>query len=222
MGYFNSAIGRKQVMGATGIAWALFVLTHMLGNILIFAGPDVYNHYSYSLTSNPFIILAEAGLVATLLFHVVDGFWLTVQNKYARPIKAHQSSNGKKAARFQSKWMIYHGLILLVFIVLHLITFKYGPAATEGYTTTVNGVQMRDLYRLVLEVFRQPGYIIWYTVCMIAIGFHLSHGFYSSFASLGFYHPKYSPWLSRFGYFYGAMIAVGFIAPPLYVFFVLR
>ena len=202
------------MMGLTGLAWSLFVLTHMLGNMLIFAGADAYNKYSHALISNPFIYIAELGLLLTLGLHVYDGIMLTIKNKWARPVKSNMPTNGHKAARYQSKWMIFHGSMLLIFIILHLITFKYGP----HYTTNVSGVEMRDLYRLVMEVFHSPGYVIWYLVCMVILGLHLSHGFYSSFATLGFYHPRISPILSRLGYVYAVIIALGFISQPLYVY----
>jgi succinate dehydrogenase / fumarate reductase, cytochrome b subunit len=213
--YFSSAIGRKQIMGFTGLAWSLFVLTHMAANMLILFSADAYNKYSHALISNPAIYLAEAGLVLTLLVHVVDGFWLTFQNKAARPQKYAMSPSGEKAPRFQSRFMIFHGSLLLVFIILHLITFKYG----EVYMTTIDGVQMRDLHRLVIETFQKPGYVVWYVISMFAVGFHLSHGFYSAFSSLGIYHPRYSPWISRFGYVYAVIVAGGFLSQPLYVFF---
>lgn len=213
MSYLTSSIGRKQIMGFTGLAWSAFVLSHMLGNMLILVGPDAYNKYSHALISNPFIYLAEGGLVLTLLTHVLTGLKLTFENRSARPEKYSMPTSGEKAARFQSKFMAFHGTLILVFIVLHLITFKYGA----HYTTTVDGVEMRDLHRLVLEVFREPGYVIWYLICLVGVGLHLSHGFYSSFASLGFYHPRYSPMLAKFGYVYAVVIAAGFISQPLYV-----
>jgi succinate dehydrogenase / fumarate reductase cytochrome b subunit len=83
---------------------------------------------------------------------------------------------------------------------------------------TIDGKQVRDLHRLVLEVFRQPGYVGWYIICLIAVGLHLSHGFYSSFSSLGLYHPRYAPWVNRIGYGYAAIVAIGFISQPAYVF----
>ena len=205
-------------MAVTGIAWALFVLSHMVGNLLIIAGPDAYNKYSYALISNPLIYVAEGGLVLTLLLHVFEGVIVTAKNWGARPTKYAMPTNGAKAARFQSKWMAFHGSLILIFIVLHLITFKYGPGEYHGYVTTIDGIKMRDLHRLVIEVFQSPGYLAWYLVCMIGVGFHLSHGFYSAFASLGLYHPRYSPWVNRFGYVYALVVALGFIVPPIYVF----
>lgn len=216
MRYLSSAIGRKQIMGLTGLVWSGFVLTHMLANLLIFYSAEAYNKYSHALVSNPLLYLAEAGLLLTLLFHVYDGIMLTIKNKQARPTKYAMAPNGAKSARFQSRFMIFHGSLLLVFIILHLITFKYGT----HYSVTYDGVEMRDLHRLVLEVFQSPGYVAWYAISMVAVGFHLSHGFYSAFASLGVYHPTYSYWLSKFGYLYAAVIALGFVSQPVYVFLV--
>ncbi len=215
MGYFSSSVGRKQVMGITGLVWSLFVLTHMAANMLILFSAEKYNLYSHALTSNPLLIVAELGLLLTLTFHVVDGVWLTFQNRAARTQKYAMPTNGEKKARFQSKYMIFHGSLLLAFIILHLITFKYGPV----YMTTINGVEMRDLHRLVLEVFRNPIYVTWYVISMIVVFFHLSHGFYSGFASLGLYHPRIAPLLSKFGYFYAFVIAAGFLSQPIYVYF---
>lgn len=215
MKYLMSAIGRKQLMAVTGLIWSGFVLTHMAANLLILVDAEAYNKYSHALTSNPFIYLAEAALLITILMHIVSGVHLTIQNKMARPQKYAIPTNGEKAPRFQSKWMIYHGTLIAIFLVYHLVTFKFGTY----YSVTYNGVEMRDLHKLVLEVFQNPLYVGFYVVCMVAVGLHLSHGFYSSFASLGLYHPRYSPMLNKFGYFYGAVIAAGFIVQPLYVFF---
>jgi succinate dehydrogenase / fumarate reductase cytochrome b subunit len=203
------------MMGITGLVWSLFVLTHMMGNLLIMVSAEKYNLYSHALVSNPFLIVAELGLLLTLCLHVVDGVWLTLQNKSARPQKYAMPTNGEKKARFQSKYMIFHGSLLLVFIILHLITFKWGTT----YTTTINGVEMRDLHRLVIEVFHSAGYVVWYCIAMVVVGLHLSHGFYSSFASLGIFHPRIAPWVSKFGYVYAFVIAAGFLSQPIYVYF---
>ena len=215
MKYLMSAIGRKQLMALTGLIWSGFVLTHMAANLLILVSAEAYNKYAHALTSNPLIYLAEAALVVTILVHIIKGVWLTFENKKARgPQKYAMTPSGDKAPRFQSKWMIYHGTLLAIFLVYHLITFKYGTYNAVTY----DGVEMRDLHRLVLEVFQSPTYVAFYIVCMVAVGLHLSHGFYSAFASLGLYHPRYSPMLNKFGYFYGFIIAAGFMSQPLYVF----
>jgi succinate dehydrogenase / fumarate reductase cytochrome b subunit len=208
-------------MALTGLMWSGFVLMHMLGNLLLFVGADAYNAYSHALVSNPLIFGAEALLVLTLLVHVFDGVTLTVQNRKARPVKYEQSANGSKSPRFQSKWMIFHGTLLLAFIILHLAHFKFGPGLADGYVATVNGSSSRDIYRLVVETFKAPGYLAWYCVAMVFVGLHLSHGFYSAFCSLGIFNAEFAPILNRIGYVYAAIVALGFIAPPVYVFFAL-
>ncbi len=216
MKYLMSAIGRKQVMALTGLIWSGFVLTHMAANMLIIFSPEAYNKYSHALISNPLIYIAEAALVFTILGHIVNGIWLAIENRKAKAQKNSMSPSGEKAPRIQSKWMVYHGTLIAVFIVYHLITFKYGTYYSITYPVVG---EVRDLHRLVIEVFQSPAYVAFYLVCMVAVGLHLSHGFYSSFATLGLYHPRYSPMLSKFGYVYGVIIAAGFIVQPLYVFF---
>lgn len=218
MNYLKSAIGRKQLMGITGLLWSGFVLSHMLGNLLIFVGPEAYNKYGHAIITNPLIYVAEGALLVSILAHVYYGLKLKFENRAARQSNYAMPTNGEKAARFQSKYMAFHGSLILVFLVYHLITFKYGPGASEGYVMTIDGVEMRDLHRLIIEVFQSPAYVVGYVLCMIGVGLHLSHGFYSGFSSLGFYHPKYSAWLSKFGYVYAFIVAAGFASQPLYVF----
>ena len=159
-GYFFSTIGRKQILAVAGIAWALFVLTHMAGNLLIFAGPKAYNMYSHAIVTNPFLIVAELGLVVFLVFHVVTGLWLSFYNKAARPSGYAVASSGAKKTNLVMKTMAHQGVLILIFVVLHLITFKYGT----HYEATYDGVTVRDLYRLIVEVFQKPGYVVWYTL----------------------------------------------------------
>jgi succinate dehydrogenase / fumarate reductase cytochrome b subunit len=213
LSYLSSAIGRKQLMAITGLVWSGFVLTHMAANLLIPFSAELYNKYSHALITNPAIYLAEGLLVLTLLVHIANGVKLTLENRGARPQNYAMGTNGSKAPRFQSTWMIYHGSLLAVFLIWHLLTFKFG----RDYQIVYDGVQMRDLHRLVIETFAQPAYVIGYALCMVGVGLHLSHGFYSSFATLGFYHPRYSPMIQGLGYVYSFVVAAGFIIPPLYV-----
>lgn len=215
IGYFGSAIGRKQLMALTGLIWSGFVFTHMLGNMLILVGADAYNKYSHTLVSNPLLPLAELLLLFALAAHVVYGLKLTLENKKAKSHKSALPTSGPKAPRFQSKFMIYHGTIILAFLILHIITFKYGTY----YTTTVGGVEMRDLHRLVIEVFKNPIYVAWYLVALVFVGLHLSHGLWSSLSTLGLYHPQRSRALNVIGYLYAVVVAVGFMSQPIYVLF---
>jgi succinate dehydrogenase / fumarate reductase cytochrome b subunit len=212
--YLCSTIGRKQIVALTGLGLTLFVLLHMLGNCLIFVSPEAYNTYSHKLTSSALIYIAEVGLVVLFFCHLYLAITLTIANRRARPDGYAMGTNGKKGVSFASKTMIYQGSILLVFVILHLITFKYGP----HYTVTYDGVEMRDLHRLVLEVFHSPAYVGWYVICLLLLGLHLSHGVSSSVQTLGGNHPHYNKFIKCFGYFYAVVVSLGFISQPLYVF----
>ncbi|MBI5299170.1 MAG: succinate dehydrogenase cytochrome b subunit [Deltaproteobacteria bacterium] len=213
--YLTSSIGRKQLTGMAGLGLALFVLTHMAGNFLIFVGPEAYNTYSHNLISSHLIYIIEAGLVTIFGLHFLMGIILTIRNRMARPQGYAKASNHEKKTPIQSRTMMFQGSILAVFVIYHLITFKFGPE----YTVTYNGVEMRDLYRLTLEIFHNRTYVGLYVFCLLVLGVHLSHGFASGFQSLGLKDDKWSPVLEKFGIFYAVVVTAGFISQPLYVFF---
>lgn len=210
-----SLIGKKAILALTGLVWAGFVFTHMLGNLLIFMGPEAYNTYGHKIVTNPALYFAEAVLVISLIIHVVLAVHLTRISRRARPERYAMTSNGEKGVSLASRTMIYHGIVLLVFIVLHLQTFKYGP----HYSVNYNGVEMRDLHRLILEVFASPVYAIGYTAVMLILCLHLSHGVSSLFQSWGFNHPVYSPILKKVGVVYALGVGFGFLSNPVFIFF---
>jgi succinate dehydrogenase / fumarate reductase cytochrome b subunit len=125
-------------------------------------------------------------------------------------------AKGLKKASLASRTMAPQGALILAFVVSHLATFKFGTV----YQTTVDGVAMRDLFRLMIEVFQQPGYVAWYIVCLLLLGFHLSHGVGSLFQSLGLKNDMTAPSIQRISKIYAWVVAAGFLAQPLYVFFI--
>lgn len=214
-GFASSSIGKKYLMGITGLGLSVFVLIHMLGNCLIFLGSDAYNTYSHAIISSKALLYgAEAGLILFFLVHIFLAISLTRANRAARPERYALTTHGKKGVSLASRTMIHHGMVILVFTILHLITFKYGPY----YETTVNDVVMRDLFRLMAEVFQNPGYVAWYVVALFFLGFHLSHGVQSSLQSLGLNHPRYTPMVKKVGAIFAWGVAIGFISQPLYLF----
>jgi succinate dehydrogenase / fumarate reductase cytochrome b subunit len=211
--YLRSSIGKKKLVGLSGLGIVGFTLMHMSGNLLLFVGPDAYNKYSHALVSNPLIYLAEAGLVAIFVLHIALTIQLTMANRAARPVGYGLGATGPKRTSFAAKTAILSGLLMLAFVVLHLWTFKYG----EFYSTTVDGVEMRDIYRLVFEKFQEPLYVGWYLLCLMLLGMHLSHGVSASFQSLGVFASNH-PVLKKIGLAAAVIIAGGFIAQPLYIF----
>lgn len=215
MGFLGSSVGKKFIMGVTGLVWAGFVLGHMLGNLLMFVSADAYNSYGHLLTSGNIIYVVEAVLITALLAHVSAAVALTIQNRKAKGSRYAVVPQGEKKANLASRTMAVQGSVVLAFIVLHIAMFKFGTY----YETTVNGVVMRDLHRLVIEVFQSPGYVAWYVVALILLGFHLSHGVGSTFQSLGLMNRKNRHTFHKLSITYAVLVAAGFISQPIYAFF---
>lgn len=199
-------------MGLTGLLLIGFLVSHLAGNLLVFVGPKPFNDYSHALISNPLIYLAEIGLLALFIAHFVSGISVWLRNRAARPTRYAKKARagGTSHKSLASTTMIVSGLIVLVFVPLHLKTFKYGT----HYAST-SDPHVRDLYRLVLEAFQSPLLVAWYVVAMIIIGFHLWHGFGSGFESLGLAYKK--P-LRRAGQALAVVLAGGFLLIPLVIF----
>ena len=114
--------------------------------------------------------------------------------------------------------MIFTGSLLLVFIIFHVWTFKFGPGISEGYVTIVNEEPARDLYRLVVETFKNPLYVVGYSVVMILLGLHLRHGFWSAFQSLGAIRPSARRTLRLVGSVIALLLTIGFLSIPIYIY----
>ncbi len=213
--FLKSTVGRKYLMGLTGLVWMGFVLTHMAGNMLILFSADAYNSYGHAIVSNKILLYgAEGVLILALIAHVTCAISLTIQNRSSRDKRYAMTPNGSKAASWASRYMAVQGSAVLAFIILHLITFKYG----NYYETNVGGVVMRDLNRLVIEVFQNPIYVDWYVVCLLLLMFHISHGAGSVFQSFGFLERKMQSGIKKFAWAYALVVIGGFLSQPLYVF----
>ena len=215
--FFASTIGKKYIMGLTGLIWAGFVLVHMAGNMLILVGANAYNNYAHALEKTPITPIVEVLLIASVIAHVACAISLTRQNRQARgPQKYVRQTNGEKGIYTPARMMAVQGSLILAFLVLHLASFKYGTY----YETTVDGVVMRDLHRLVVEIFKQPGYLAWYLFSLALLAFHLSHGVGSTVQSLGILNDRMAKNVRALSFLYGFGVAAGFIVQPLYVFFI--
>jgi succinate dehydrogenase / fumarate reductase cytochrome b subunit len=214
-----STVGRKFLLAITGLCLFGFVIVHLIGNLLLLVGPDAFNAYAHKLMSlGPALYVAEVILLAIFLIHMVTAIAVTWSNWKARPGRYEKSTNQGDPSRmtFSSKTMIWTGLVLLVFLIVHLITFKYGPGIAEGYVAELEGEQVRDLYRLVMEWFDNGLYVAYYVISMGLLGFHLRHGFWSAFQSLGGFHPRLTPLAYALGVAAGVALAVGFLGLPVW------
>lgn len=213
--YFTSSIGKKQIMALTGFGLLGFTATHLAGNFLLFAGADSFNYYAHTLTSNKLIYVAEAGLAGMFLLHITLAVLLKTQNSAARPVKYYVKNRTNRGETFASMTMPITGMILFLFLVLHLINFKFGTY----HETTVDGQVMRDLYKTVVDYFSNPFYVAWYVFAMCSLGVHTSHGFQSAFQSLGANHPKYTQYAQATSLAYGVFVAVGFSSVAIFCHF---
>jgi succinate dehydrogenase / fumarate reductase cytochrome b subunit len=203
-----SSILKKVVMAVTGLGWFLYVILHLAGNLLLFVGPETYNSYAQALVSNPLIYPAEIGLVVLLVLHLGSAWRVTRENNQARPQSYAYKLPSTGSSTFASRTMWYGGVILLLFIIIHVWTFKFGDHA---------GVH--GLWGLVVRSFKNPWITLGYVVALLALGLHLSHGFGSALQSLGMVPPRWRTGLKKTGQVLGWVLAGGFILLPLWALF---
>lgn len=205
--YFCSSIGRKHLIALTGLGLCGFLVGHLTGNFLLLVGSDAFNVYAHKLASLGVGLYAiEAVLALMFLVHLGLAIKVTIENKKARGSKYAMKVRTGRGTTIMSQSMPYTGLILLVFLILHLMNLKFG----SYYETTVDGVVMRDMYKTTMEYFAQMSSMIWYNVAMIMAALHTSHGFSSAFQSLGLNHPRYYKHVKKLGYLYAILVAGGF------------
>lgn len=218
----NSTIGKKYLMAASGILLLGFLVNHLLANFLLyFKDPGPFNGYVHKLYSfGDLLYVAEAGLLGLFLLHIVVAFCVTGKNKSARPEKYEvtRSKGGPSQSSLASRNMIVTGVILLLFLIVHVWKFRFGPGIDEGYTTVINGETSRDLYRLVIETFQNPWWVLGYVSVMVFLGFHLRHGFWSAFQSLGVSSDRMAQCMQCLGWLVAAIFTLGFIGIPIVIF----
>lgn len=199
--FLSSPIGKKMGMALTGLILYGFLVGHLLGNLLLLKddGGRSFNAYSDFLINHPLLIPAEIFLVVVFALHLFLAISVTRDNRRARPV-GYQTTQSAGGRSFASHTMIYSGVVILVFLVLHLKTFKYGDKPS-------------GLYDLVLATFQQTGYLIWYAVAMLVLGFHLWHAFHSAFQTLSIRSDK----VKSLGLVLCLFLALGFGFLPVYV-----
>lgn len=216
----SSSLGRKVIMAATGLFLCTFLVVHVVGNLQLFKGDEgrAFNEYSYFMTHNPLIMTVSYLLYTSILAHALMSIILTRHNQASRPVK-YAFARPEANSPWSSRNMGILGTILFIFIVIHMRTFWYtmhfGPIPMAEY----DGKQYKDLYKVVIEAFSNWWYTLFYVLAMVALGYHLVHGFKSGFQSLGVRHKKYTPVIETLGlYVFAILIPALFAAMPIYMF----
>ncbi|WP_439881961.1 succinate dehydrogenase cytochrome b subunit [Pontibacter sp. MBLB2868] len=214
---FSSTIGRKIIMSITGLFLCSFLVVHLIGNFQLFKddGGLAFNVYSEFMGHNPVIRTLEIVLLLGFIFHIYDAIVLTRKNKAARPV-SYANNHPEENSTWSSRNMGLLGTVILVFLIIHLYNF-FWRARFGDVPEDAAGVE--NLYMVVVDSFQMWWYVAIYVISMIALAYHLIHGFQSAFQTLGLTHKKYTPFIQAFGYAFSVLICLGFAIMPLYFFF---
>ena len=217
----TSSIGKKLVMSITGIFLIGFLVAHLIGNIsLLSSTGDSFNGYAHFMKHNKLIVLSEVVLFLGFIFHIAQGLILEKGNRGARKQK-YAVANKNEKVDWKSKYMGPFGVVILIFLLVHLWDFFRFKYAFPGglVDVEVNGEMIPDLYGRVKAVYTSSIlHVILYPLAMLVIGFHLAHGFQSAFQSLGLRHKKYTPLIKAVGTAYAVIVPLAFAAIPVLIY----
>jgi len=202
-------VGTKILIGLTGFGLFLYLIIHIAGNLIVFAGPDAFNLYAHTLESKTLLLRPiEVALLLVFVIHIYKTVRMFLANQEARPVKYEMKRGAGKPSRksLASTTMIVSGLWLLAFLVIHVKAFHDGWG--NEYPLPNGG---RDLYRQELETLSNPFLAGFYLISMVIVGSHLWHGISSSLQSLGLDHPVWTPRVLLAGKTVAVLIAGGFI-----------
>lgn len=193
----TSSIGKKVQVALAGLFLCVFLVSHLAGNLLLWAGPQMFNAYAEALEHNILLPVAEFGLAALFLVHIVMAGWTQLQNRKARPV-GYQVTEWAGGRTIGSATMAFTGIFILIFVVVHVKTMRLTEHGSEG------------LYRFVLDRFQSVPYSIFYLAAMVALGLHLSHGAQAAVRTLGIDHPRLTPFAQKAGLAFAVVVAGGF------------
>lgn len=197
-------------MAVTGTLFLLFLAVHLIGNLTIYRGAAAFNAYSEHLHAlGPFLTVAEWLLGLAALIHITMGVILFFQNRKARPVRYAVDKSGGGGRTFSSITMPYTGLLILVFVIIHLSTFSRFFVDRTGTT----------IFQIVSEVFSHTWYRAFYVVSMVIVAFHVRHGLWSAFQTVGANHPKYMPFIEKLSLLFAVIVGVGFGSLPIAISF---
>jgi succinate dehydrogenase / fumarate reductase cytochrome b subunit len=218
----SSSLAKKYWMAATGLFLCLFLVGHLAGNLQLFMtgeeGQLQFNAYAKFMTTNPAVKILSYITYFSILFHAVDGVLLTRENMKARGQK-YAYSRPSANSHWTSRNMGILGTIILVFIVVHMSNFWYEMHWGE---IGVDSAGNKDLHTVVMTAFSSEGlglvYTIGYALAMLALSFHLFHGFKSAFSSLGLKTPKIEKSIQMLGYGFAILIPLAFAIIPFFIY----
>ncbi|TWO32126.1 succinate dehydrogenase cytochrome b subunit [Seonamhaeicola sediminis] len=216
-GFFKSSIGRKVAMALSAFFLMFFLIIHLAVNITSVFSEDVFNELSHFMGTNPAVQFAlQPVLIFGVVFHFVMGFVLELKNRKALGV-SYAKNNGAANSTWMSRNMIYSGLVILAFLVLHFIDFwipEINVKYIKGDMSGMHGGEYRYFHEIVAK-FESPTRVVAYVVSFILLALHLLHGFTSAFQSMGSTAGRKKA-LQKFGKIYSFIIPLGFIIVAVY------
>jgi succinate dehydrogenase / fumarate reductase cytochrome b subunit len=201
---FSTSVGKKYLMAASGLLFLLFLTAHLLGNLSVYGGPQSFVSYAEHLHAlGKLLVVAEVGLIVALIIHVTTAVFLFFENRRARPVK-YAVDKGGGGRTLSSQTMPYTGLLILAFIGVHLATFSHHLVDQST----------RNIYQIAHAVFSNSIYLIIYTLGVLVVAFHVQHGLWSAFQTVGANHPKYMPFIEKASVVFAIIVAIGFGSLP--------
>jgi succinate dehydrogenase / fumarate reductase cytochrome b subunit len=208
--FWQTTVGKKAIMAVTGFILFGFVCGHLLGNLQIFLPPEKINHYAATLRSLPPLLWGtRITLLVSVILHIWSSFQLWLLQRQARPIKYVKRTSLNST--YASRTMLWSGPIIAAFVIFHLLHLTFGTVHPGG------PFDEHNVYNNVVTGFQVWPVSLFYIIAMIMLCYHLYHGLWSIFQSLGFSHPVYTPWLQRFSKVVAILIAAGNISIPVAV-----
>jgi succinate dehydrogenase / fumarate reductase cytochrome b subunit len=197
-----SSISEKFVMALAGIFLLLFLPVHLYVNLLLLnRDPVIFNKAAHFMATFPPLKIMEVILFAAFLIHIIWGIIVQLQNWFARPVG--YAKINKSETSFFSKFMIWTGATVLIFLVLHLFNFYFIRVGIVPGNSD-------DYYSIAYKLFKIPAYNYIYLGCFLILGFHLYHALYSAFQTIGLNHRIWTPLVKAFAVFYAILIPAGF------------
>jgi len=211
----SSSVGKKYLMAITGLLLSGFLVAHLAGNLLLPAGGELFDEYAKKLHANEALLMvAETGLFGIFVLHLYLAFSLTGGNAAARGKKGYASVESKRDETISlarpDRWMIVSGVILLLYLCLHMYDFKFHRFGMDEKLTEIAGDSEVVTTAVAIHVLQSPLTMIGYAAGFIFLFAHLSHGISSAFQSLGLSHPKYNSFIKFGGLGFAALISAGF------------
>ncbi len=213
---FTSSIGKKLVMGFTGIFLVLFLIIHVGLNACIWAndGGEMFLKGAHFMGGNWVPRVLEIGLFAGLFLHIIQGYMLTVQNQSKRSV-GYAVSYGNRGSKWYSRSMGLLGTLILLFLVLHLSNFWIPNRSSQGWLL---GPEI-NLYEKMKTEFSVLWVVIVYVLGCLSLGYHLAHGFQSAFRTIGVHNNRYNKMISGIGYGFAIIVPLAFAMMPLSFYF---